>query len=449
MGTGDEGASDSLSDAVLWEMVEEHLDELEFCFSQHQRAHSNPLLRLAELSRGMEARLLRHLDGLAVEGPEVCLELSRRVADEISPNWPQKASAIALMLTSIGIGEAASPLLGHKDRRVRLATASGCSLAASDRLDGAAAAHLAGAKGPGEKGAWLELMGRRDQQPSNLAALLASAEAEVVAGALRCLRRPVPSLAVAVERLAEHEDPLVRERALRVALAWRTGRALAICESQALDSAQLSPVAMAAYAMLAGPAQRARLEQSAGSEERAPHVLRALGLSGALDMVAPLLERLGAKSALEAKVAVQAVVAITGLDLRRDEFAGPEAPEPPDSLPPLEEDDLDADLVPKPEEELPSPNAGAIHAWWASRKAALHPGQRHVLGVPRTPESLFEALESGPLGLREGWATALHFWSGGALWLDCEALTAVQRARVSQARGTVAQWPRRNLGAAY
>lgn len=49
MDTGDQGASDSLNDAVLWEMVEEHLDELGFCFSQHQRAHSNPLLRLAEL----------------------------------------------------------------------------------------------------------------------------------------------------------------------------------------------------------------------------------------------------------------------------------------------------------------------------------------------------------------------------------------------------------------
>lgn len=446
MTSGETVARDGFDGAVIWDVIEEHFDCLDYCVAAFQRAHTHPLMTLSEMARGIEARLLAHLDGLAVAGSEVASELQARFAEPLPPEFPSRVTAVVLGLVANGIEDDAARLLAHGDRRVRLAVARGLRLAAHSRLERAAAASLAQAKTAEEKGAWLELMGHRDLEPAAAARLLTSADMEVVAGALRCLRGRVPSLDAAVERLAGHAEPLVRERALRVALAWGTPYAWELCERQALDVDGLSPWAIVAYAILGGPAQRARLVQSVGSKVRTPHVLRALGFSGSVDVVPALLERLSAKSAFEAKIAAQAIAAIAGLDLRKDEFAADQAPGRADSLPPLEEDDLDADLVPPPEDALEHPNADSIRAWWGSQQAKLKSPQRFVLGAPRTPESLFEALEHGPLGLRSGWAMALHLWSGGLFLLDSEAFTEVQRTRISQARAALGQWPKRKLG---
>ena len=243
-----------------------------------------------------------------------------------------------------------------------------------------------------------------------------------------------------VERLAEHSDPQVRDAALGVALAWGTPRALSICESQALDDGQLAPLAMVAYGILGGAKAHARLVHSAASEKRRPHVFRALGFTGSPGLVPALISGLGSKSPLEAKLAAQAIVAITGLDLRTDRFAAKPPPRA-DSLPPLEEDDLDADLVPQPEDALPQPNIEAIGAWWKGKEGELKASPRLVFGAPWGPGGLLWALENGPLGLRHGWALAAHLWSGGRFWLDTEALSTVQRGQLSLAGGTLSQWP--------
>lgn len=451
--TPGETRADGLDHAVIWEVVEEHLDELEFCVTRLQRVHEHPLMTLAELARGAEARLQAHLDAIVVAGPEVGLEVTRRLADELDPERPARVTAVALAVTTSGLDGLATPFFGHEDPRVRLAAVRGCALAASEHLYDAAKAHLAHAKAkaPGEVGAWLELAARRGMQgmqPSAISALVKSADTDVVAAALRCLRQPIPSLSSALEKLVEHADPLVRERALRVALAWRTPGAFGACEHQALDEAQVAPLAMTAYAILGGPRQHARLVKSAEMKERRPHVLRALGFSGSVEVVPELLERLDSKNPLEARIAAQSIAAIAGLDLRQDGFAAIKikARPPDDALPPLEEDDLDADLVPAPEDALPLPNAGAIRAWWESRAAELQPQQRLVFGVPRTPEALLDALERRPLGLRQGWSLASLLWSGGLFWLDGEGLSASQRAQLSAARVSVGQWPKRGLG---
>jgi len=244
-----------------------------------------------------------------------------------------------------------------------------------------------------------------------------------------------------MERLAEHSDPLVRERALRIALAWEAPRALAICESQALDEGHVSTLAITAYAVLGGPRAHARLVQSAETKERRLHVLRALGFSGSTGLVPVLLEGLGAKAPLDAKIAAQAIAAIAGLDLRKDEFAATKALPRADSLPPLEEDDLDADLVPQPEDALPQPNVETIRAWWKANEGELKTSRRLVLGAPCTPEGLLRALENGPLGLRHGWTLAAQLWSGGRFWLDTEALSTEQQRQLSVARADIAQWP--------
>lgn len=210
---------------------------------------------------------------------------------------------------------------------------------------------------------------------------------------------------------------------------------------------------MLAYAMLGGPREHQRLLESRRLKTHRLHVLRALGMSGNSAVVAPLLNHLGSKDVIEAKVAAHGILAITGLDLGNEEFESPELPanlEPQpqqagadaeadelESLPPLDEDDLEADLVPPPEDNLPRPNAEAITRWWAKRRPSMPPSTRHVLGEPFAATSLLRALESGPLGLRRGWALTLAIRSGGSVWLNTRALSAEQRKAVADARSKV------------
>lgn len=426
---------------VLWEVVEEHYERLGSLVAALHRAHAHPLMTLTDVARGIERRLLIELDALLIAGPEVVGELPERMAD------PVRADAAALALVANGLDEAAASLFGHEDRSHRLEAVRGAGWAASERFDGVASRCVAQSKTPGEKGAWLELLGLRALQPRDAAALLASTDSEVVFGALRCLRGSVPSLVHSVERLVEHQEPLVRERALRVALAWGSQHAWEQCEARALDTQEVSVPAMTALALLGGAAQRERLVTSASMKGRALPVLRALGFSGSPEVVPLLLERLGAKDVVEAKVAAQALVAVTGVDLRRDEVAAPASPEKADPLPPLEADDLDANLIPAPEEVLPIPNARALRRWWTSEEEKLtsQGARRLVLGQPRSSATFLDALEDGPLGLREGWAMALHLWSGGRLWLDVEAFSGPQRAQLAAARSAGARWPSNRL----
>lgn len=133
----------------------------------------------------------------------------------------------------------------------------------------------------------------------------------------------------------------------------------------------------------------------------------------------------------EAKVAAYTISAITGLDLANEAFeyretVGSEMDPHSESLPPLEDDDLDADLVPPPEDTLPRPDGAAIGRWWTKHGPSMKPATRLVLGEPLTAASLLKALDLGPLGLRAGWASALAIRSGGRLWLNTRALTGEQ-----------------------
>lgn len=90
---------------ILWDVVEEHLDEAEFLAELWVGARLSASYSLDELDRGPEARLLGHVDGLVVSGP-VALE---RVA------WPVLADAKA---EPYRVAAAALALLDAGDFRV-------------------------------------------------------------------------------------------------------------------------------------------------------------------------------------------------------------------------------------------------------------------------------------------------------------------------------------------
>jgi hypothetical protein len=59
------------SELVLWDVVEEHLDEAAFLVGQFERALEHPARLLSELDRYPEGRLRAHVDALAIGGAPV------------------------------------------------------------------------------------------------------------------------------------------------------------------------------------------------------------------------------------------------------------------------------------------------------------------------------------------------------------------------------------------
>ena len=161
------------------------------------------------------------------------------------------------------------------------------------------------------------------------------------------------------------------------------------------------------------------LEGLAGSEDPAElaELLWAAGFSGrpsAIELALGLLDhpQLGA-------LAGELICSIAGLSAR-DETLWLERPSPNEdaSLPPLELEDLDADLSLRPEDLLPQPNPEAFAAWWASEGRRSCAVPRLLGGQPWTAAGLLHQLRRASLRRRHAWSLEIAIRSGGQLDVD-------------------------------
>ena len=88
-------------DQLLWDVVEEHLDESEFLVELWASARRSASYRLDELERGPEARLFAHVDGLVVNGPLALERVAWPVAEDPKAE-PSRLCAAALALLEAG-----------------------------------------------------------------------------------------------------------------------------------------------------------------------------------------------------------------------------------------------------------------------------------------------------------------------------------------------------------
>jgi hypothetical protein len=197
---------------------------------------------------------------------------------------------------------------------------------------------------------------------------------------------------------------------------------------------------MCLYASLGGPAEHERLAQLLPHKTHRRDALVALGYAGNTALLPGLLNVVRDGAPAERKLACQAIATITGLDPRAVELsreAKPSGDEPErdtsPSLPPLEEDDLDADLVPRPEDALPEPDAGAVEEHCTRAMRELPAGTRWLHGQRFGPESLRASLASAPLGRRHAIARMLYIRSGAAVWVDTRGFTRLQLAQTADA----------------
>jgi uncharacterized protein (TIGR02270 family) len=455
--------SNQADDLILWDVVEQHLDEAEFQCEAFERALESCVYTLDSLAKGPERWLLAHIDGLVVNGPPVVERLLLPLVTEPDPAEPYKTMAATLALIQAGHWDRIKPALFHEDAGVRQAAARAGSLAAAPDLDRWVLGALGSARAPADVAGLLDYVAeRRLPAPGPLFAWLQDADPAVAAAAARAtassnFRAHLP----AVEALLTRPEASVREAAWIPGLFAGSTATWAAVEATALAPLP-SPLAAKLYAALGGPREHANLAGRLADPAARPTVLLALALSGSTAVVPVLISALTDESPAIRKLALQAIAGITGLSLEDDAFLIPPAatpqsgslpppeedPEARADLPPLEEDDLDVPPVPLPEEALDEPNARAIARWWEQNEGRLSGGRRLLAGQPFAPGAVAAFLGSARLRLRPAVALSVAVRSDGQVWPDARGFSGVQKRdlpvaaalALHQLRGRTSGW---------
>lgn len=425
---------------VMMDVLEEHLDEAAFLWSQWESALLSPLFDLADTAE-VEERLLAHLDGLVLGGESAVTEL---LLPALETEEAPRISAAAWALLAGG---------GKKEREETLAV-----FQAGDAVQRAGvrrALELSGQEGlvvalrkflQSEEAAVrllaFEALAFRGQAPEETRmAWLYRDDAEQVIAALR-EPRPLPLSTVQsiLPQLLVDPRPGVRETAILAGLvsgarsAWKTCRKVAE-EGGAGRRQCLLLLALGGEAQdmewLVGLLREPALRSD---------VLWALGFSGHAAAAEACLEWMDAGPL--AALAGEAFSAITGLKL--EGMYRKELEEAAEALVPLEEEDLEANLVPGPEASLPVPLREAVASWWHKARKDFERGTRYLRGVRLGPAEFLAALRTEPMRRRHALALELAILSRGVYRLQTRAFTRQQRAEldaVASARASLSLKP--------
>jgi uncharacterized protein (TIGR02270 family) len=241
--------------------------------------------------------------------------------------------------------------------------------------------------------------------------------------AVRAARLGGPRGLAIVEWALRSPVSTIRDAAIESGLVLGLRAAWSVCQKVVEAKAPGAELAMLALALGGDGTDFERLLQAAFIESLRPAALFALGFTGRAAAVEACLPHLHDPKV--ARIAGEAFSAITGLAIRGEfQAAEPKAPEEPI---PLEQEDLDADLVPGPAAFLPLPAAAAVEAWWKKTgKAKLGASARYIGGMPYTAESVRTALAEGPMRRRHALALELAVRTRGEFLLETRGWAADQ-----------------------
>ncbi|MFP2930449.1 TIGR02270 family protein [Pyxidicoccus sp. 3LG] len=411
------------------DILEEHLDEASFHWGRWERALLSPTHDLEETAE-QEERLLAHLDGLAEAGPAA----GPLLLDALDSGEAPRISAATFALLAArkdGIDEVLGRLrTGPAEARPALARA--LELVDRQGLD-ARLVSLLDTASPEVMALVLETLMARDAVPEAQVARLLTHESPAVRRAALDASTVLPARTVTPELLVPSlasANAGVRAAAIEAGLVRGMRTALAACREQTGANGIEALEAMSLLALGGSESDVELLVNATQVPARRSGALWALGFSGR-PLAAETCLRWMEDDAVAA-MAGEAFSAITGLKL-----AGPYALPPREEREepiPLEEEALDADLVPRPEDGLPRPEAQAIRDWWTQHRVHFHPGTRYLDGQPLDAEALLNALERGPMRRRHLLARELALRSRGTLRVRTRVLCQRQRAELTRAR---------------
>ena len=413
------------------DIVEENLDEAAFLWGRWETELASLTRNLDEVWSWTEDRLNGAIDGVLVASDPLLTQVIDR----------------ALSLRDLNFHTVAAHLLTvapDPQARARLAQlaceAQGASLAAMARgievspLDGtfSTVTRALLRKSPQHCAALVRV---KSFQRAKLGDELAAAyEADTVPEQVIVMRAagtlPEPAVRDWVERGLAHSSPAVRIAAVesglrqRMRAVWGTAREIAAAQEPGFGTS-LRLLAMFGKA----PDHRVIVEALA-DEKAARAAFWALGHVGTREAVEQCLA--GMHDPARARVAGEAYACITGIDLARERLTAKESGDTP-SLPPFEEDDLDADLVPHREDLWPLPDPTACAAHWGREGARFAPNTRYLRGKPFDVNVLMAAIDKGPMLRRADYALELYVRTSGACDVETRAASFAQRRMIAAA----------------
>jgi uncharacterized protein (TIGR02270 family) len=415
---------------VMMDILEEHLDEAAFLWSQWERALVAPDFDLSETAE-CEERLLAHLDGLVVGGePAEELLLPALETDEAT-RISSAAFALLAGPGQRGLQETLS-VLHTGDAVQRAGIQRALELSEREGLAQTLLKLLEGTDAALRLLAFQVLSFRGGAPQETRVKWLYHDAAEVVIAALRDPRSlPRDATQSILPQLLVDPRPGVRAAAIETGLISGARAAWKACREVA-EKGEAGRRHCLVLLALGGDEQEVEwllglLREPALRSD----VLWALGFSGRIAAAEACLEWMGEASV--AALAGEAFSAITGLRLegsyRQVSAEGEEVEEPI----PLEEEELDAELMLEPESVLPLPEPDAVAAWWKTARKDFDRGARYLRGRAFDADALLQALQCEPMRRRPVHARELAIRSRGEYWLQPRAFTAGQRARVEAA----------------
>ncbi|RKH30265.1 TIGR02270 family protein [Corallococcus sicarius] len=422
-----------------WDIHEEHVEDAAFLWMQWERALLAPDFDLEETAE-LEGRLRAHLEALAEAGAPVAHRLLRPalLSDE-----PERVSAATYALVLGGCVEAAGLrlLLADSEPGPRAAIQRALQLIEGPAGTEQIRPFLADAE-PALQALALEALAFLGVTPGpELEALLNHDAPGIRASALRCARR-LPPDSVRAELLRAglvDAHPQVRWEAIVLGLQHGARAAWHACLELARTREEGSRRARVLMALGGGEAELRELLGMLGGSALQADVLWALGFSGRVAAAEACLEMM--RPARTAALAAEAFSAITGLAI-----AGPHAlPAEPARESSSREEDLDADLTPRPEDSLPLPAPEAVSAWWIQAHKGFEQGTRYLAGKPASAGRLLEVLGRGPMRRRHMLSLELSIRSRGAHQLQTRAWARRQRAEWTRACESQARLPMQPL----
>ncbi|HYO73770.1 MAG TPA: hypothetical protein VEU33_47665, partial [Archangium sp.] len=254
---------------------------------------------------------------------------------------------------------------------------------------------------------------------------------QVAAAALRAAGRVrLPVEPGVLQRALGAVEPMLRDSAIVVGLLNNHHRAWAACQAAVESRAPGCRLTMLLLGMSGDERDTKRLLDLLSDEAHQPDVLWALGFTGRVAAADACLDLM--RQERVAALAGVAFSAITGLRIEGRYAAERQEVEAEQPIP-LEQEDLDADLVPKPEDDLPLPQVDAVTDWWREVRPRMDARQRHLEGRAFTPQVLLDALASASMRRRHALALELALRSRGALQVPTRAFLERQVAAWQQA----------------
>ncbi len=415
-----------------WDILAQHVDQGASAYGRWIAAFDSPAFTLDKLARGFERQWLAHLDGLTVS-TKVAAE--RYLTPELlEPEDLSSSRAVfaALGLLANGRQDLVESTLWADVPAVAAAAIQALTLAAPAGFDEWLASTLQSTTAAPYRRVLLALAVGRRLPVENLVSALQGDDPHETHNAAILARSSDPQRHFhVIEYLFDHEVEKVRDAALVTGLVYGSHNAVECCLRLASDGVRVNAHAMLLVALLGRRDDQRLLSAQLDRPTHRRAALFALGFSGYVPAVDHLLEHTTSPDAISARLAGEAIFAITGLDPSDERYVLPDTDGAGD------EDDDESEAPRQPGDvDLALPNAPALRAWWQTVRARFDVSKRWVGGVVWSTSTVLSNLESASLRRRHALAQWLAIRTAGATQIPTRALTDLQRQELLRARGS-------------